>query len=498
MKDKLDQQILTICDAIIQSGGRPFIVGGWVRDLLLGIGCKDVDIEVFQVSLDQLQEVLMTYGEVDLVGKSFGVLRVHGLDVDFSIPRADNKVGEGHRGFKVECDPAMTFHEASKRRDLTINSMGWCLTKDTLCDPHNGRRDLEEGVLRSTDPETFVEDPLRGLRVAQFAARFGFHVSPETLGICSQLDLSELPGERLMAEFEKLLLKGKAGSIGKKGLEFLRETRLLRHFPELEVLVDSPQDPVWHPEGSVWTHTCMVVDEAANLRTGDREHDLVLMFGALCHDLGKPSTTTFEVEGQETSEAHFREALAQWCRLPEEVKMVSIEQGTRPRIRSCSHEVAGAGPARRFLSQLMASHELIEAVVGLTMDHLAPHTFMSNKAGPGAFRRLARRLGDAGTNLQMLHKVATADHFGRNTPEALAREYPAGDWFIERAGNLQIKVESPPDVVMGRHLIAMGWTPDPEFGLFLDKCRDVQYDTGWNDPDRIIRRVLKGGGAGIE
>ncbi len=154
--------------------------------------------------------------------------------------------------------------------------------------------------LRATDPAHFPEDPLRGLRVAGFAARFEMAPDAELKRLCSELDLSELSAERVFAELEKLLLRSEKPSIG---FELLRETKLLRFFPEVEALVGVPQEPDWHPEGDVWIHTMMVLDEAAKLRTGSVDEDLALMYGALAHDFGKPSTTR-TIGGRITSYEH--------------------------------------------------------------------------------------------------------------------------------------------------------------------------------------------------
>ena len=452
MKLDIDPITLRVAEALRRAGGRAIFVGGCVRDQLLGIPTKDIDIEVYGLEIESLESVLGEFGEVIRIGRSFGVLRVKGLDVDFSIPRRDSKTGRGHRGFLVELDPDLTFDEASRRRDLTINSIGFDPLTEEFLDPHGGRRDLENGRLRATDVAHFSEDPLRGLRVAQFAARFLMDADEELVALSSELDLSELPGERCYEEFRKLLLKGREPS---RGFEFLRETRLLRFFPEIEAMVGVPQDPIWHPEGTVWEHTLLVVDEAAKDRRGDDE-DEALLFGALCHDLGKP-LTTFEEDG---------------------------------RIRSPKHEDEGVEPTRRFFERLRAPTALVDAVASLVKFHLAPAHFQAGGATPKAYRRLARKLADGGITGRLLYRLARADHFGRTTPDALAREFPAGDSFLERMEELHVEEEPVLDVVLGRHLIARGMTPGPAFGPILEACRDVQYETGWDDPGQILERVL--------
>jgi tRNA nucleotidyltransferase (CCA-adding enzyme) len=442
-----------VAEAVAREGGRALLVGGYVRDRLLGIEAKELDIEVFGLSFEKLERLLSTFGEVIHVGKAFGVFRVKGLDVDFSLPRRDNKVRPGHTGFDVAYDPGMSFADAARRRDLTMNAIGLDPLTLEYLDPHGGRRDLREKRLRATDPVHFREDPLRGLRVAGFAARFEMAPDDELKKLCSELDLSELSAERVFAELEKLLLRSEKPSIG---FELLRETTLLRFFPEVEALVGVPQEPDWHPEGDVWIHTMMVLDEAAKLQTGNAEDDLPLMYGALAHDFGKPATTR-TIGG---------------------------------RITSYEHDVKGAVIAEAFLEKLRAPKELTKKVEALVRHHLAPALFHKNGATAKAYRRLARDLDASGVRPDQLLRVATADHLGRTTDDAFARRFPSGEQFKNMMESLELTVEAPKDVVLGRHLIARGLRPGPEFGRLLAECRDVQDETGWDDPERILDRVL--------
>lgn len=453
MIQQFDKEILDFARAIQDANGRAVIVGGYVRDQLLGLESKDYDFEIYGLPIDELERVLAGFGEVIAVGKSFGVLRIKGFDIDFSIPRRDNKVGRGHKGFRMEFDPGMDFESAARRRDLTINSIGLDPLTGELLDPFGGADDLRSRMLRATDASTFVEDTLRGLRVAQFHARLEMEPDEELRELCRALDLSDLSGERIWEEFAKLLLKSRKPSMG---FEFLRETGLLRFFPELEAMVGVPQDPIWHPEGTVWEHTMMVLDEAAALRNGDADHDLVLLYAALCHDLGKPATTFTDEEG---------------------------------RIRSPNHEPEGVEPTESFLGNIRSPNAVIDKVGVLVRYHLAPAHFHKD-ATPRAYRRLARKLGEFDVTLALLAELARADHFGRTTPDALAREFPAGDAFIAKSRELAVEEKADPDVVMGRHLIARGMKPGPEFGVVLQKCRDVQDETGLDDPEKILEEVL--------
>ena len=267
LRSELDPKCVEIARAVRDAGGRALVVGGWVRDHLLGTGSKDVDIEVSGLDVERLESVLAGFGRVHAVGRAFGVFRVGGIDVDFSLPRRDSKHGPGHRGFDVTPDPSLGFAQAARRRDLTVNSIGIDPLTGEVLDPHGGRRDLERRVLRATDPERFPEDPLRGLRVAQLAARLEMAPDEELVALCRALDLGELSGERVFDELAKLLLRAAKPSIG---FRFLEDSGQLRFFPELDALRGVPQDPEWHPEGDVWVHTLMVLDAAASLRGGAR------------------------------------------------------------------------------------------------------------------------------------------------------------------------------------------------------------------------------------
>ena len=221
----MNRDVIALAEAIARAGGRALLVGGFVRDHALEQESKDYDFEIYGLSLSDLETTLATFGEVIAVGRAFGVLRVKGFEMDFSLPRRDNKTGKGHRGFVVDLDPTLSFAEAARRRDLTINSMGLDPLTDELIDPYGGQTDLKAGVLRATDASQFSEDPLRGLRVAQFASRFDMHPDEELIAVCRDLDLSELPAERLCGEFQKLMLKGRRPSVGIGGTAARRGDR---------------------------------------------------------------------------------------------------------------------------------------------------------------------------------------------------------------------------------------------------------------------------------
>ena len=433
------EPLLPIARAIRARGGRAVVVGGFPRDTLLGRASKDLDVEVFGLGADVLREALSGFGEVLTFGRAFEVMRVRGVDVDFTLPR----LPAGAPG---------DFAAAARGRDLTINAIGFDPLSGEWLDPLGGRRDLEARVLRAADPTRFAEDPLRGLRVMQLAARFDLTPDAELLALCAGLDLSELPGERVRVEIDKLLLEAPRPSVG---LALLRETGMLRFFPELAALVGVPQDPAWHPEGDVWTHTLLCLDVAAEMRRGDAD-DAAFVYGVLCHDFGKPEAT----------------------------------RAAGGRIRALDHARAGVEKTRSFLERLRAPHVRGRRVEALVAHHLAPAQLPEQGATPRAYRRLARTLAASDVTPRLLERVARADHWGRTTPDARARRFPAGDAFLAAVADLALADAGPRDAVQGRHLLARGHEPGPELGRVLSRCREIQDETGWTDADAILDRAL--------
>src|SRR5262245_16268591 len=291
MNTDLPDKVSSLARAIHEAGGRALLVGGCVRDQLMGAQPKDWDLEVYHLASARLREILDQFGSVNVVGESFTVYKL-GPDLDVSIPRRERKSGRGHKGFVIEGDPEMSVVEASRRRDFTINAILRDPLTGELIDPFDGRRDIEQRVLRAVSMETFAEDSLRVLRAAQFAARFQFDIDTGTIDLCRTIDLSDLPAERIYGELEKLLLQAQRPSLG---LEWLRTLGAIEKiFPEIQSLIGVPQDPEWHPEGDVFVHTCLVIDRARELVDGlSYPRQVTVMLAALAHDFGKPATTEF-------------------------------------------------------------------------------------------------------------------------------------------------------------------------------------------------------------
>lgn len=422
---------------VAEAGGRALVVGGAVRDALLGRPAHDLDVEVYGLAPERLRALLGEDFDLDLVGQSFGVIKIRRLPIDVSLPRRESKHGLGHKGFEVHSDPSLTVAEAATRRDFTVNAIAWDPLTGEVHDPAAGARDLAAGVLRHVS-EKFAEDPLRVLRGMQLAARFELEVAPATVALCRAIEPEGLARERIFEEWRKLLLLGRRPS---RGLAFLRDSGWLAYYPELTALVGCPQDPEWHPEGDVWTHTLHVMDAFADERVGDAWEDLVVGFGCLCHDLGKPATT--EIAGG--------------------------------RIRSPCHEPEGEAPTRSFLARLSDQERLADEVVPLVREHLKPILLFRERAGAPAVRRLARRVG----RIDRLIRVARADHRGR--PPLPFDGFPAGAWLLARAGELAVAAEAPQPIVMGRHLIELGLEPGPHFGPLLEACFEAQLDGRFAD-----------------
>jgi tRNA nucleotidyltransferase (CCA-adding enzyme) len=457
-----------VLDALRAAGGRPFIVGGAVRDALLDRPVKNYDVEVFDLPAEALKAALAPLGTVNAVGEAFAVFKLAGLEgveeaVDVALPRRDSKVGPGHRGIAVQGDLALTLEEAARRRDFTMNAMLFNPFTGEVLDFCGGRRDLEARVLRAVDPSRFGEDPLRSLRAVQLAARYGLEVEPETARLCASMPLAELPAERVFGEIEKLLLHSPRPSVG---LGLLRAWGLLPPVaPELLPLADTPQDPRWHPEGDVWIHTLLAVDEAVPLVADlDRPRAEAVMLAVLCHDLGKPSTTRFE-DG---------------------------------RLRSRGHEEAGLLPTRTLLDRwnvhTLLGYDVRGQVLALVGNHLKPGQLYDDRerVSDGAIRRLAGKCEPG-----LLYRVARADCLGRTG------DFPpvAMEWFLDRVRELDVTVRPPAPLLKGRDVVALGVAPGPEVGRVVREVYERQLDGAVNTVEEARREAerlvaLSRGGSG--
>ena len=457
----LPNKILKLAQAVRDEGGRALLVGGCVRDALRGIAPKDFDLEIYSTEPTKLRKILERFGPVSAVGEAFTVYKL-GHELDVALPRRERKTGRGHKGFVIEGDPSMSFEEAARRRDFTINAIMQDPLTEEIIDPYDGRGDIERKLIRVVSPETFIEDSLRVLRAAQFAARFEFDIEAQTVALCRSIDLTDLPSERIWGEMEKLLLKSQKPSIGLKWLYELGVVDQL--FSEMKALEGVPQEEAWHPEGNVDIHTLLTVDRAREL-IDDLPYAkrVAVMLGALCHDFGKPATTRF-FDGR-------------W--------------------RAHGHDEAGVGPTESFLDRLrihtLDGYDVREQVIQLVRYHLKPGEWFKkqDEVGEGAFRRLARKVEP-----DLLYRVAKADSLGRNAdwiPRDKWFDAEAQEWFIERVRELDVETEAPKPLLMGRHLLEMGLKPSPRIGEITRAVYEMQLDgcvTNLDEAKEAARKLL--------
>ncbi len=441
---EIPEKVLALARAIRDAGGRALLVGGCVRDLIIGLQPKDWDVEIYGVDPASLRALLDQFGPVNVVGEAFTVYKL-GADLDVSLPRRERKSGRGHRAFVIEGDPSMTFEEAARRRDFTVNAILQDPLTREIIDPFGGKEDIRKRTLRAVSVDTFAEDSLRVLRAAELAARFEFDIEPETVALCRGIDLSDLPAERVWGEMKKLLLGARRPSIG---LDWLRKLEAIDGmFPEIQNLIGVPQDPEWHPEGDVFVHTLLVTDRAHEL-IADLPHakQVTVMLAAVAHDFGKPATTEF-LEGH---------------------------------MRSRGHEEAGVPPTEKFLDRLnihtLDGYDVRGQVIALVREHLKPGEFFKKRdeVGDGAFRRLARKC-----ELNLLYRVAKADSLGRNAdwvPREQWYDAEAQEWFIQRARELEVEQQPPKPILLGRHLLEMGLSPGPQVGEITRAVYEMQLD----------------------
>ncbi len=434
----------TIARLVSERGGRTFFVGGCVRDKLMGIQAKDLDLEVHGIEPACLCELLEGLGHCSERGASFGILALDGYGLDIAQPRRERATGVHHTDFEVDIDPFIGTYEAAIRRDFTINALMEDVLSGEIIDHFNGLADLKAGVLRHVNEESFAEDPLRVLRGAQFAARFEFELAPETVSLCSKMDLTTLSKERVMGELEKALLKAVRPSLFFRGMRAMNQ--LEPWFSEVAALVGVPQPPQYHPEGDVWEHTMRVIDQAAKLRN-QASWPLAFMLAALAHDFGKPATTEL-IDGR-------------W--------------------RAFGHENEGLAVAHDFIRRLTAERKLATYVESMIKLHMRPNAIVGCAKKAKSFNRLF----DSSVSPEDLLLIAKSDYLGcgGTSEEAYAETEEA---LRGRLADYRELMARP--CVTGADLIEAGLKPGPQFSEALAYAHKMRL--AGIGKDRVLQSTL--------
>jgi tRNA nucleotidyltransferase (CCA-adding enzyme) len=425
-------EVVKIAELLHKSGGTTYAAGGCVRDTLLKYKPKDYDLEVYGMEQADIIDVLSKEFELSQEGNQFNVIKIHGYPIDVSLPRWDEQIGPGHDDVKTTYDPNMSFHDACERRDLTINAMLMSLVDSKIIDLYGGKDDLADRCARPTS-HRFKEDALRVLRAMKFIACYDLTWTQELAQMSSEVTPEYLSQERVWSEWCDMLIWGNDYGIS-KGLEFLREADWTKYYLELHNLQGCPQSKESHPEGDVWTHTLLCMEQWAISRTGRDYDDIVTGFGVLCHDFGKPQWTRY-VEGK---------------------------------FKSHGHEKGGEEPARRFMERICATPKIIDDVVELVVNHLQPTALYSGGAKKSAVLRLSRKC-----NLERLLHVTQSDIHGRGPQEPDTR---AWDWIRQTAEQEDVMNTGPKPIIRGKDLIDLGLKPGVEFQFILEACLQAQMD----------------------
>ena len=419
MVEKIEK---VIAEKVKQEGGRTFYVGGYVRDKLLGIDNKDVDIEVHGIEADKLYSILETIEKPLTYGNSFGIYSLKGHNIDIALPRSEKCIGNKHTDFRIDVDPFIGYKKAAKRRDITINALMQDVLTGEILDYYHGLDDLKNKIIRHVDDESFIEDPLRVLRIAQFASRFKFTVANETISLCKSMDLTTLSRERVEEELRKALLKGKKPSIF---FDVLKEMDQLDYwFKEIKELENILQDPIYHPEGNVYIHTMQVIDRGIMYNPS-----FEFMLLCLTHDFGKITTSEL-VNG---------------------------------RIHAYGHETEGLPIIETFIKRITNKKDIIKYLKNMVPLHMAPNKYAADKS---AIKKTNKMFYDAYNELDLIN-FSYCDRGHEDNKEFLMERY---DHYLEM-------MKKP--YVSGDDLIELGYEPNAKFSkliAYATKLRMAEVD----------------------
>lgn len=393
-------------------GGKTYLVGGFVRDILMNKEPNDIDIEIFGIEEQKLQEVLKSVGSLKDITSSFEIYNLTGSNLDITLPRSSDDT----------VNPFISEKEAAKRRDFTMNTVMKNVLGGEILDFYGGAKDIENKIIRATCDESFSADPLRVFRMADFCARFNFTPDEHTKELAMEVDLSNLKRERVFEELKKALLKSEKPSVF---FETLREINGLDvWFPEVKALINIEQNPKWHPEGNVWNHTMLVLNEAVKLKD-DAKEPFNFMLSALFHDLGKAVSTT-------------------------------VKDG---KIISRGHDVKGIPLTANAVKRLTNNKSVLKYTTNMTELHMKPNGYVAQNSSKKAFDKLFY----ASVCPEDLLLLSKADHMGRGG----FSDYSETEEHLKQALSIYNKLMSEP-YITGKDLVDAGITPDKNFSKLLD------------------------------
>jgi len=456
-------------------GGDVYAVGGFVRDRIRGKPTEEVDLLITRHSVEDIIKKIDLFGKVDLVGKSFGVIKftINKKTYDIALPRKDKPKGKGvksHKDFVISADPELPLEKDLERRDFRCNSMALRLADKTLIDPFRGADDTKAKIIRLTNPKAFPDDPLRILRAARFASVLEFSIDKEIYSVSREIDLSGLSVERVNEEIHKILLRSPLPSVGLEGLFKLGVLRQL--LPELYSLTLSIQDSLFHPEKdeyghhTVWHHTKLTVDQAKRLADAKKlsqEKKLALLLAALYHDVGKPSTAVWE----------FKKG-----------RMVITNNG---------HDVLSEKITKKIFNRLRIfsfnGFNLRKTVLSLIKCHHRASELWQNRdvVTKKAFNRLAAEING---EIELLVYLDAADRAGREEIPISGLDSEAR-WLLKKFKELNVTKETIQPLIMGRDLIKMGIAPGPEMGRILKELYQHQLDNEFETKKQGLRIAKK-------
>lgn len=446
-KSKEMRRLQPIIRDIDKAGGKVFYVGGFVRDEIMGIESKDIDVEIHGISVEDTSKILSKYGSVDKVGESFGVLMVKGLDIDFAFPRTERQTGDKHTDFEVKVDPFMDYKEAARRRDLTMGAIMKDAVTGEIHDYYGGQEDIKNKVIRMVDRETFVEDPLRALRAAQFASRFGMKVDDEIIEVSKGMDYTNLSKERVTVEIEKGLMSDNP-SVAFRTMEKMGVVKQL--FPEISALRETKQSPIHHPEGDVFEHTMNVMDMASKVKD-ESSNPKGFMYAALLHDIGKPRTTVVQEDGRVT--AH-------------------------------DHEEAGEEMIPFVMKRFTDEKANVSYVRSMTRNHMRAHKITEMRASK--VRRLMTEVPFKDIALLNIADSAPFVTSVNNAKKLSNFDEKMKVGMDLASGSEEFKIKP---FIQGRDLIDMGAKPGKYFGSIIDDAFELQLNG--QSKEHIERAVRK-------